>query len=82
MFTFLCNNTTQQFYKPNQHLYECKNQAQESISPISHVHYQPSKCIENIIITKEKGCNNGNDYKIWNITLKIDAGQRLKCKKK
>ena len=55
MFTFLCNNTTQQFYKPNQHLYECKNQAQESISPISHVHYQPSKCIENIIITKEKG---------------------------
>ena len=43
------------FIKPNQHLYECKNQAQESISPISHVHYQPSKCIGNIIITKEKG---------------------------
>ena len=37
------------FKKPNQHLYGCKNQAQESISPNSHVHYQPSKCIGNII---------------------------------
>ena len=31
---------------------------------------------------KGRGCNNSDDCEIWNITLKIDAGQRQKCKKK
>ena len=31
---------------------------------------------------KSRRCKNSDDYKIWNITLKIDAGQRQKCKKK
>ena len=31
---------------------------------------------------KEKGCNNSDDCKIRNITLKIDAGQRQKNAKR
>ena len=67
---------------------DVKNQAEESISPKSQVHHKPSKMYwkyEFRTMGKRKGvqCNNNlDDCKIWNITLKIDAGQRQKCKKK